>query len=116
MVPGVLSYSGQYICGYLEWLKNLEHRNLTILFKRFEKNLRTQFINSIIKSDHKDDYEGPTEDELVLTTIAEMMDVAFGQMLEEAETEKMNLRTAAYSIALNRIYSHYKDKGIGLTL
>jgi len=115
IIPSVLSYSGQFICGYLEWLKNLEHRNLTILFKRFEKNLRNQFISMITKrKDQKEVYEGPTENELVITTIQEMMDQAFSNVIETAENDGLTLRQAAYSIGLNRVYNHYKEKGISL--
>lgn len=115
VVPGVLSYSGEFICGYLEWLKNLEHRNLTILFKRFEKKLRNQFINMITQTPNSNiEYEGPTEDDLVLTTITEMIEQAFESMLIVAETDKIDLRTAAYSLALNKIYQHYLEKGVSL--
>ena len=38
VLPDILGYSGGFIVSYLEWLKNLEHRNLTLLFKRFESN------------------------------------------------------------------------------
>jgi glutamate dehydrogenase (NAD(P)+) len=114
IIPGVLSYSGEFICGYLEWLKNLEHRNLTILFKRFEKNLRNQFINMITQTKQKIDYAGPTEDLLVTSTITEMMDQAFDQMINVAETDQLSLREAGYSIGLNRIYNHYKEEGISL--
>jgi len=116
IIPSLLSFSGQFICGYLEWLKNLEHKNLTILFKRFEKNLRAQFIRMITKSKEASDdgWEGPTEKELVLTTISEMMDEAFKNMIEISQDDGINLRQAAFSIALNRIYQHYQEKGLTL--
>ena len=115
IVPSLLSFSGEFICGYLEWLKNLEHRNLTILFKRYEKNFRMKFINQITKGNQKNTYQGPTESELVMTTTAEMMDEGFNKMIMVAQDQKLNLRTAAFSIALNRIYQHYQEKGITLT-
>ena len=62
----------------------------------------------------KMDYEGPTENELVETTISEMMDSALKNMLEVSESDGLNLREAAYSIGLNRVYQHYQDKGISL--
>ena len=115
IVPSVLSNSGQFICGYLEWLKNLEHRNLTILFKRFEKNQRNQFIKMITRTKNQSLlYEGPSENDLVVTTIQEMTENAFKNMIEKAQDDNITLQQAAFSIALNRIYSHYQDKGISI--
>jgi glutamate dehydrogenase/leucine dehydrogenase len=115
LVPSLLSYSGEFICGYLEWLKNLEHRNLTILFKRHEKNQRQELIKLLAhQPDTELKWEGPTEDELVLDTITDMIDGAFTQMINISQSDKLSLRSSAYSIGLNRIYLHYKEKGISL--
>jgi glutamate dehydrogenase (NAD(P)+) len=114
VVPDILSFSGNFICSYLEWLKNLEHRKLTLLFKRFESNSRKTLLKMLATSDFgllKDNYLGPEEDELILSTIEEIMDQSFTNVLEVAEEFNIDLRTAAYKIALERIYEKYKSIG-----
>jgi glutamate dehydrogenase (NAD(P)+) len=114
VIPDVLSYAGGFIVSYLEWLKNLEHRNLVLLFKRFESNSRKILLKSLSTSDYgsfKDDYTGPTEDELVLMTIEEIMDNSFNQVLLVAEEYNVDLKTAAFKIAIESIYNKYKNLG-----
>lgn len=114
VIPDILSYAGGFIVSYLEWLKNLEHRNLTMLFKRFESNSRRALLNSLSTSDFgtiKDDYSGPTEDELVFMTIEEIMDNSFDKVLSTAEEFNTDLKTAAFKIAIESIYNKYKNLG-----
>ncbi len=114
VIPDLLSYSGAFICSYLEWLKNLEHKNLTLLFKRFESNSRKNMIKILATSEIgglHDDYQGPEEDELVLSTIDEIIDNSFNKVLEQAEEFNTSLRTASYKIAIERIHNNYKQSG-----
>jgi glutamate dehydrogenase (NAD(P)+) len=114
VIPDLLSYSGGFIVSYLEWLKNLEHKNLTLLFKRFESNSRKTMLNILQTSDigvQRDTFQGPEEDQLVLMTIEEIMDNSFKRVLREAEAIGIDLKTTALKIALERIYSKYPPKG-----
>jgi glutamate dehydrogenase (NAD(P)+) len=113
VIPDLLSYSGGFIVSYLEWLKNLEHRNLTLLFKRFESNSRKTMFNLLQTSEigvQKTTFKGPEEDELVLMTIEEMMDNSFMEVLKEAEEFDMDLKCASLKIAIERIYNKYKSQ------
>jgi len=110
VVPDILSFSGSHICGYIEWLKNLEHRNLTLLFKRFESNSRKQMIKMLVGSDNKSPQsKGPTENDLVVSTLEEIIDNSFVNVLDTAEEFNLNMRGAAYKIAIERIYNGYKN-------
>ena len=114
VIPDLLAYSGGYIISYLEWLKNLEHRNLTLLFKRFEMNSINTLTKMLTTSDFgviKEPYKGPEEGDLILSTLEEIMDTSFLNVLNTAEEHKINLRDAAYLIALNRIYEKYRCTG-----
>jgi glutamate dehydrogenase (NAD(P)+) len=115
VIPDLLSYSGAFICSYLEWLKSLEHKKLTLLFKRFESTSRKTMLKLLNTSEfgsiQEDTYEGPEEDELVLSTIEEIMDKSFKDVLMQADEFDTDLRTAAYKIAVERIYLKYKDLG-----
>ena len=99
----------------IEWLKNLEHRNLTLLFKRFESNSRKVLLKLLATSEFggavQDTFTGPTEDELVLMTIEEIMDNSFRDVLAVAEEFNIDLKTAAFKLAIERIYNQYKNLG-----
>jgi len=115
VIPDLLAYAGGYIVGYLEWLKNLEHRNLTLFFKRFEMKSMNSLTKMLETSNfggiYKEPFKGADEGDLILSTLEEIMDISFTNMLNTAEEYKIDLRDAAYLIALNRIYDKYKCTG-----
>lgn len=114
VVPDLLSHAGGSIVNYLEWLKNLEHRNLTLLFKRFEGNSITALRKMLSTSDYgvvHESYKGPEESDLILTTVEEIIDNTFKTVLNYAEENNTDLRDTCYIIALNRIYETYKTTG-----
>lgn len=114
IIPDILSYSGGYIVSYLEWLKNLEHRNLTLLFKRFDGDSFNNLLKMLTTSDfgvNTETYKGPEEGDLILSTIEEIIDNSFSSILNTAEEYNTDLRDAAYLIALNRIYEKCKSTG-----
>jgi glutamate dehydrogenase (NAD(P)+) len=117
IVPDMLSSCGSQICSYIEWLKNLEHRNLTILFKRFESKVRSQFIKLLVEdgsstSTRIKKYEGPTENDLVTSTIEEMVFNAFEGVIKESSRNQLDLRTSCYKLALERTYNFYDEKNL----
>ena len=114
VIPDILSFSGGFIVSYLEWLKNLEHRNLTLLFKRFESNSRKTLLKMLSTTDigvAKDTYQGVSENELIFMTVEEIMDKSFNKVLLTAEEFDMDLKTAAFKIAIEKIYDQYKNTG-----
>lgn len=115
VVPDLLCYAGDIIIGYLEWLKNLEHRNLTLLFKRFDSNSRNTMIKMIKTSDYgviADHYAGPEENELIFSTLEEIVENSFKKVLDLCnENTELSLREASYMIALDNIYNFYKTRG-----
>ncbi len=114
VVPDVISHSGELIIAYLEWLKNLEHRNLTLLFKRFDSNSRKTMVKMLSESGYgimENIYTGPEESDLILTTLNEIVDNSFKTVLNYSEEYKLTLREAAYKIAIERIYNNIKNLG-----
>lgn len=114
IIPDIVAYSGSFIVSYLEWLKNLEHRNLTLLFKRFESNSINTLTKMLTTSDFgviREPYKGPEESDLILTTLEEITNNSLTDVLKVAEENNVDLRDAAYMIALNRIYESYKSTG-----
>lgn len=114
VIPDLLCYSGGFVVSYLEWLKNLEHKNLTLLMKRFQSNSRKAMLKLLTTSEMgiiQDNYTGPEEHELVLSTIEELIDGSFNHVLEVAEEYSIDLRTAAFKIAIERIYNTVQYSG-----
>jgi glutamate dehydrogenase (NAD(P)+) len=115
VIPDLLASSGTHVCGYIEWLKNLEHRNLTMLFKRHESKVRQEFINMLDSSHNhsqKGKFEGPTENDLVESAIEEMIFTSFEKIVDESLTNDIDLRTAAYKISLEKMYSFFDENRI----
>ena len=118
VVPDIISHSGELVVAYLEWLKNLEHRNLTLLFKRFDSNTRNTMVKMITDSDYgilENLYTGPEESDLILSTLNEIVDNSFKTVLDYCQEHKVSLREAAYMIAIERIYVIFKTRG-GLSI
>jgi len=87
-----------------------------MLYKRFESRVRSQFIKLIVEEGSSikkmTKYEGPTEHDLVTSCIEEMVFNSFENVIQEANKNTVDLRTAAYKIGLEKIYSYYDDKRI----
>ncbi len=115
-VPDILSHAGELIIAYLEWLKNLEHRNLTILFKRFDMNTRKTLIKMISSDDsallQTSTYKGPDESDLIFSTLNKIVDDTFRKVMEYSVNENICLRDACYIIALQKYYNSQKETGI----
>lgn len=115
-VPDILSHAGEMIIAYLEWLKNLEHRNLTILFKRFDMNSRQTLLNMISSEEDsallkQNKYTGPEESDLIFTTLNKIVDDSFRKVMRYSVEENICLRDACYIIALQKFYNSQKDTG-----
>jgi glutamate dehydrogenase (NAD(P)+) len=114
VVPDIISHAGELVIAYLEWLKNLEHKNLTLLFKRFDSNTRNTMVKMLTSSDYgilENIYTGPEESDLILSTLNEIVDNSFKTVLDYCGEHKVTLREAAYMIALERIYVKFKTQG-----
>lgn len=116
-VPDILSHAGELIIAYLEWLKNMEHRDLTIMFKRFDMNSRNTLIKMISSDDTTallkiNDYKGPEESDLIFTTLNKIVDDSFRKVMKYSVDNNVCLRDACYIIALNKIYNSQKESGV----
>ncbi len=112
VIPDLIAYSGGFIMSYLEWLKNLEHKNLTLLFKRFDANQKIHLMRLVSDTQLKSELEeisGPEESELVTSTLEEILDNSFLNALQTAEQHNIDLKTACIKIALERIFNRYYE-------
>ena len=103
IIPDLLAFSGGFIVSYLEWLKNIEHKNLIHLFKRFETNQKMHLMRLITDTQLKSGLEeisGPEEN---------VLDTCFVYALKIAENHSLDMKTACVKIALERIFQRYYE-------
>ena len=115
VIPDILCFSGGFIVSYLEWLKNLEHRNLTLLFKRFDISSRERLLNLLSKSKLytvEQSYKGPTENELIVLTLEEIVESSFMKVMEMQEVTELGIRLSSYRVALLNMYAMSKENSI----
>ncbi|MBD3276340.1 MAG: Glu/Leu/Phe/Val dehydrogenase, partial [Candidatus Marinimicrobia bacterium] len=122
IVPDLYLNAGGVTVSYFEWLKNLSHVRFGRMQKRFEettyRNLLSAVENLVGKEfsevDKKRVAHGPNEHDLVNSGLEETMIGAYHEIQETRikHDPTMDLRTATYLTAINKIGDHYLRMGI----
>lgn len=122
VVPDLYLNAGGVTVSYFEWLKNLSHVRFGRMQKRFEettyRNLLSAVENLVGKEfseiDKKRVAHGPNEHDLVNSGLEETMVGAYHEIQETRikHDPTMDLRTATYLTAINKIGAHYLRMGI----
>jgi glutamate dehydrogenase (NAD(P)+) len=122
IVPDLYLNAGGVTVSYFEWLKNLSHVRFGRMQKRFEettyRNLLSAVENLVGKEfsevDKKRVAHGPNEHDLVNSGLEETMIGAYHEIQEtrRKQDSTMDLRTATYLTAINKIGDHYLRMGI----
>lgn len=117
VIPDLVLNASGVTCSYFEWLKNLEHKQLGLLIKRYETQSKKQLFEMLNqgKEQTKEDMEllkGPSERDLVYSGLEEVMANTMDEVVKLAQKEKISLRIAAYKIAIMKIYHIYEETGI----
>jgi len=115
ILPDLVLNAGGVTVSYFEWLKNLEHKELGLLIRKYEHESKQKLYLMLAVSPTKEDIEklrGPSERDLVYSGLEEIMCNTMRQVVELALKENITLRIAAYKIAIQRIYEVYLSAGI----
>lgn len=125
LVPDILCNSGGQVSSYLEWLKNIQHKRLGRLTQKWQEKSRLSLITGIqekIKEagyninleDRMDKYlnKGASNKDIVRSSIESFVGEAISNTVHKSLKEECDLRTAAFSIAMESIYKNYKDKNL----
>ncbi len=121
VLPDVYLNAGGVTVSYFEWLKNLQHVRMGRLGKRFAETSTRQIVNTIeqITKHSLPDKEkerlarGPDEEDLVNSGLEDTMIVAYHQVRETwKQHQRIDLRTAAFINAINKIAASYLELGI----
>ena len=119
VVPDILANAGGVTVSYFEWLKNLSRVRFGRLNRRYEERSKESLVNLIrystqteVPSDlYSSIVAGPSERDLVYSGLDETMGTALHQTIEGALEHKVNLRTAAFLISLQKVYVGHAELG-----
>ncbi len=127
IIPDILANAGGVSCSYLEWLKNIEHKQPGRLTMKWEEKSKKTLLSAIQKElknkgvdvnlqdlDHEV-IKGGDDLDLVYTGLENIMSIALRQTVETSQKKNINLRLAAYVNAINRIYKCFENTGFAIS-
>lgn len=124
IIPDILCNAGGVTCSYLEWVKNIEHKRPGRLTLKWEEKTKKVLLDAIqdemkkvgvdvdFSKLSKDVTKGASDLDLVYTGIENIMSIAMDQTIKTSIEKGVNMRTAAYINAIQRIYACYENSGL----
>ena len=122
IIPDTYLNAGGVTVSYFEWLRNLSHVRFGRVGKRFEESMQTSMLKAIEKITGKELTQaeiqqiahGPDEVDLVNSGLEDTMIIAYNQIREtqQRNREEVDLRTASFINAINKIATSYIELGI----
>ena len=122
VLPDTYLNAGGVTVSYFEWVKNLSHVRFGRMQKRFEERAYRRILEAVEKMFGKrfprDEFDeithGPSEEDLVNSGLEETMVGALQQIREirNRQDGKVDLRTAAFINAIDKIVASYGELGI----
>jgi glutamate dehydrogenase (NAD(P)+) len=120
IIPDNYLNAGGVTVSYFEWLKNLSHVRFGRMDKRFEENTMKKLLEAIGQITDKkftekqlaDLSRGAGELDLVNSGLQDTMIEAYNQINEIRKVHNIDLRTAAFVSAINKVGIIYERMGI----
>ena len=120
IIPDNYLNAGGVTVSYFEWLKNLSHVRFGRLERRFEEKAFRQIIEGVesivgkkfSEEQFKKIVHGADERDIVDSGLEDTMVTAYGEIKEIRDHHKIDLRTAAFVSAINKIGHSYEQLGI----
>lgn len=121
IIPDIYLNAGGVTVSYFEWLKNLSHVRFGRLGKRFEENMNNEILSAIesqigkpfTESQRKSIARGADEVDFVYSGLEETMIEAYAEVRDTyKEFPGINMRTAAFIVAIRKIAVSYGSMGI----
>jgi glutamate dehydrogenase (NAD(P)+) len=120
IVPDLFLNAGGVTVSYFEWIKNLSHVRFGRMAKRFEENSQLRILHAVEEATGHDFDEdtlkrtaaGASEIDLVNSGLEETMSAAYEGIHSTARTRDVDLRTAAYILAIGKVGQIYQERGI----
>jgi glutamate dehydrogenase (NAD(P)+) len=119
-LPDMFTNAGGVVVSYFEWVKNLSHVRLGRMGRRFEQASNLRILRAV------EQLTGQTldaatiaatanaagEQDLVRSGLEDTMVEAYGELREIARRERVDLRTAAFIDAIDKVARTYSERGI----
>lgn len=120
IIPDVYLNAGGVTVSYFEWLKNISHVRFGRIGKRFEEGTQNRLLQCIevatgktfSKEERKAFSHKADENALVNSGLEEVMAVAYQEVHNTSKELKIDLRTAAFVNAINKVAVIYEQRGI----
>lgn len=120
IIPDNFLNAGGVTVSYFEWLKNLSHVRFGRMEKRFEENSYRKILNVIENTSDRSFTElemnelaqGAGEYDLVDSGLEETMVNAYNELNDLRKEHQIDLRTAAFLSAINKVGVIYQQMGI----
>lgn len=117
VLPDLVMNAGGVTVSYFEWLKNIDHKEMGLLHRRYERQSKQQMLKMFkpsVENDELFSIDGATEKQIVYSGLEEIMCTTVKNMFDVANEKKISLREAAYFIAIERVVKVYESAGISL--
>lgn len=121
VIPDIYLNAGGVTVSYFEWLKNLSHVRFGRMERRYEESAFTRLVDAIESTsevtftddDRRRLTHGADEEDLVNSGLEETMVTAWHTLRDAQQRHAgIDLRTAAFLVALDKIVVAYRDRGI----
>lgn len=120
IIPDNYLNAGGVTVSYFEWLKNLSHVRFGRMERRFEENAMRKMVlgvEDLVGRKFTEDMitkivHGADERDLVDSGLEDTMITAYNEIKEIRDRHKIDLRTAAFVSAINKIGQSYEQLGI----
>lgn len=120
IIPDTYLNAGGVTVSYFEWLKNLSHVRFGRMQKRFEESSYRKILNEIENISDRSFTEeemsrlarGAGEIDLVDSGLEETMVNAYNELNELRKVHDIDLRTAAFLCAIDKVGVMYREMGI----
>jgi glutamate dehydrogenase (NAD(P)+) len=120
IIPDIYLNAGGVTVSYFEWLRNLSHVRFGRMNRRFETMVQENLLGAIetmtgktLDADHRATLiHGATEVDLVNSGLEETMIEAYSETRRIAREHDIDLRTAAFVNAIDKVAAAYDEMGI----
>ncbi len=121
VIPDMYANAGGVTVSYFEWLKNLQHVRMGRMGKRFMESSSSELVKTIERvtgksltdKERKSLSHGPDEVDLVNSGLEDTMINAYHEIRDIWKSKPgIDLRTAAFISAINKIATSYTELGI----